>query len=122
MGAIRRWFGTPAAVVWICILTTIVVLVEAVFPRLDEHGFWFLYGITYLSWITQPVLAYVGSVGAEHSDATQQQILTVVEGQQATLTKVEDLEEQVAALVGQLAAKEDQELALLRATQGGPSQ
>lgn len=70
-GLIERfghWFASVAAVAWITGVTTAAVIAEHLFPRMDPSGYQFLYWVTWASWVTQPVLAYVGMLGARKTD------------------------------------------------------
>ena len=62
------WF-TSAIGVWQTIaLIIVVVVIEAFFPQLDEHGFWLMWGLTLYSGATQPILAYVAARSADSTD------------------------------------------------------
>lgn len=66
--AFGRWFASAGSVWQTALLVGAVVIFEAVDPRADQHGFWFLYWATVYSAVTQPVLAYVGMIGARKTD------------------------------------------------------
>lgn len=100
----NSWFTSDAGVWHTAVITLGIVGVEIGFPNLDPHGFWLLYWLTVYSALTQPALARAGRVAGEQ--------------QEKALAKIEALEQQVATLIGQLALKEDQEIALLEARGG----
>lgn len=102
------WFASAAGVWQTAIVTGLIVAAERVFPHIDPNGFWLLYLLTVYSGITQPALAYVGTLAnkkldsvLEHVTADADADLTEDQGQTAML---QALTEQVTALRAELAA------------------
>lgn len=57
-----RWFDSQGGVYQTFFITVGLVVFEALFPNVDQHGFWLLYWLTVYSAITQPALAHAGKV------------------------------------------------------------
>lgn len=72
--AFGRWFASAAAVWQTAALTLAVVIFELADPRADPDAFRFLYWATVYSAVTQPVLAYVGMIGARKTDEVLQRL------------------------------------------------
>jgi hypothetical protein len=100
----NAWFVSDGGVWQTLFVCLVVVAIEVTFPRLDPHAFLLMAVLTVYSAITQPALARAGRVSGDR--------------QEQMLAKVEALEGQVAQLVTQLGAKEDQEIALLESARG----
>lgn len=66
--AFGRWFASEGSVWQTAALVTAVVIFEFAAPRADPNAFRFLYWATVYSAVTQPVLAYVGMIGARKTD------------------------------------------------------
>lgn len=60
-----KWFTSGAGVWQTLIVCAIIVIVEAVDPHLDPHGFVILYALTVYSAVTQPALAHAGAETSE---------------------------------------------------------
>jgi hypothetical protein len=94
------WFVSDGGV-WQTLLACLaVVVLEEIFPHVDPDHFIVLYVLTVYSGVTQPALARAGRVSGDR--------------QEQMLAQIEALQEQVGALVTQLTAKEDEEIALLQ--------
>lgn len=85
-----NWFCSRGGVWQTSLVTLAIVVTELADRRLDPHGFWLLYLLTVYSAITQPALAYAGSVNAARMEALEAQntallerIDQLLEGQQA---------------------------------------
>lgn len=59
-----HWFDSQGGVYQTFFITMGIVVFEAMFPRIDTHGFYLLYWLTVYSAITQPALAHSGKIAA----------------------------------------------------------
>lgn len=107
LDAFSRWFASAAGVWQTAIVTGLIVGAERVFPHIDPNGFWLLYLLTVYSGITQPALAYVGTLTNKKLDAVLEHVtsdadadLAEDQGQTALLRA---LTEQVVAMRAELA-------------------
>lgn len=107
LDAFNSWFVSDGGVWQTFAVTLAIVVLEQAFPQVDPDHFAVLYGLTVYSGITQPALARAGRVSGDR----QEQMLATVEA----------LQGQIALLIEQVAAKEDQEIVLLMRAPGGGS-
>jgi hypothetical protein len=84
--AFTCWFASGAGVGQTTVVVVVVAAAELARPSLDPHGFWLLWALTLFSAVTQPALAYSGSVQARKTDAL--------------LARIEQLEETLLERIG----------------------
>lgn len=102
-----RWFASAAGVWQTAIITGLIVAAERVFPHIDPNGFWLLYLLTVYSGITQPALAYVGTLANKKLDTVLEHVTTDADADlaedQAQTALLRALTDQVAGLRAELA-------------------
>lgn len=91
--AFARWFRSPAGIFQTLFLVAVLVICEAVFPNLDEHGFWLLYWLTVYSAITQPILAYVADVAGAKTDSVLNEELRLIKEELQILRRLDAVKE-----------------------------
>lgn len=90
--AFARWFKSPAGILHTISLVTIIVVIEALYPNTDPHGFWLLYWLTVYSAVTQPILAYVADVAGAKTDLVLTEELRLIKEELQILKRLEAAE------------------------------
>ena len=92
--AFARWFKSPAGILHTIGLVSIIVLVEALYPNADPHGFWLLYWLTVYSAVTQPILAYVADVAGAKTDSVLAEELRLIKEELQILKRLDAAEKE----------------------------
>lgn len=90
IGAFGRWFASTGCVWQTTAACLALVAAEARWPSIDPHFFYLLLALTIYSAVTQPVLAYVGMLGAQKTDEVLARLTQLERDELAQLVALRD--------------------------------